>query len=186
MGKRYSNDQLEETQAPQKGLFEKFLNVFGFEAEEIIEDEEAAALEDEIPVRKEPKERGKLLPLTNSNKPVKMVVSDPATFDEVQGIVDHLKNKRAVVLNLEDTDKAIARRIADFLSGAVYALEGSMQKISNSSIFLLTPAHIEVSLPLRTELKDKERFGNSNPGSSTPSSSPLSSSFFRNDRDDRR
>jgi cell division inhibitor SepF len=150
--------EFEEEQPPKKpnqGLFEKFLNMFGFEAE-IIEEEDEENASFEEPYSKNPKERGKLLSITNTNKPIKMIIIEPSTFEEVQAIVDHLKNKRAVILNLEDTDKAVARRIADFLGGAIYALEGTMQRVSGS-IFLFTPAHIEVAVPLRTELKDKEK-----------------------------
>jgi len=170
-----------------KGIFEKVLNAFGFEAEEVMEEDEYAATYDES-LRRDyrEKERGreqnrererererepKLVSLANSSKSVKMIISDPSTFDDVQTIVDHLKNRRAVILNLEETDKAVARRIADFMSGAVYAMEGTMQKVSGS-IFLFTPPNIEVSAPLRSELKEKERNG-----TSTFSSS---SSFFRN------
>lgn len=182
---KWDEDQ-EPKHGAQKGLFEKFMNFLSFEAEEIPDDEEAATQEEAAPRTREAaprvreRERAKVLPLTNSNnnKPVRMVVSDPTNFDEVQSIVDHLKNKRAVVLNLEETDKAVARRIADFLSGAVYALEGSMQKVTNSSVFLLTPPHIEVSAPLRPEPKEPERANAPAP--------KINSSFFRNDRDDRR
>ena len=179
------DEEQEAKKGAQKGLFEKFMNFLSFEAEEISEDEEAASQEESVPRARETntrreRERAKVLPLTNSNttKPVRMVVSDPSNFDEVQSIVDHLKNKRAVVLNLEDTDKAVARRIDDFLSGAVYALEGSMQKVTNSSVFLLTPAHIEVSAPLRTEPKEPER--------TVPAGPKINPPFLRSDRDDRR
>ncbi len=157
---------------PKRGLFEKFLNMFGFEAEDIVEDEEAAT--SETMYNKDPRDRGKLVSLTNSNKSIKMIVIEPESFEEVQAIVDHLKNKRAVILNLEETEKTTARRVADFLGGAIYALEGSMQRISGS-IFLFTPAHIEVAMPLRTELRDKEKERGVNPN--------LANSFFRNDRE---
>ena len=135
-----------------RGLFEKFLNIFGFEAE-IVEEETAAQSEY---FGKDSKERGKLYSLSNSNKTLKMIIIEPTEFEEVQGIVDHLKNKRAVILNLEETDRVIARRIADFIGGAIYALEGAMQRVSGS-IFLFTPAHVEVAIPPKPEVKEKER-----------------------------
>lgn len=170
---RWENEEGQYGKADKKGFFEKFLNVLGIEAEEVVEDDDAAAAEEEPVRRKEPKERGKLLSIANSNKTVKMIVIEPKGFEEVQTIVDHLKNKRAVIINLEETEKTTARRIADFLGGAIYALEGTMQKISGS-IFLFTPAHMEVSVPLRTELKEKDR------GSAPP---VFTSNMFRNDRD---
>jgi cell division inhibitor SepF len=161
-----------ESEASNRGMFEKFLNFFGFEAEEIIEQEETA-LQD-AHYHHSPRERGKLVKLNNTTRPVKMLIIEPESFEEVQVIVDHLKNKRVVIINLEETEKGVARRIADFVGGAIYALDGSMQRI-NGSIFLFTPAHIEVAMPLHTDFRqrDKER----------EISSPSASTFFRSERE---
>jgi cell division inhibitor SepF len=109
---------------------------------------------------------------------MKMVIVEPTGFEEVQMIVDHLKNKQTVILNLEDTDKSIARRIADFLGGAIYALDGSMQKVSGS-ILLFTPPNVEVALPLKPIAREDEPERNGVP-------SQLSAALFRKDRDTRR
>ncbi|HYH03181.1 MAG TPA: cell division protein SepF, partial [Bacillota bacterium] len=85
--------------------------------------------------------------------------------------------RQTVILNLEETDKVTARRIADFLGGAIYALDGAMQKVSGS-IFLFTPANVEVTIPIRTVLKDKDKEGERG---SIPST--LSSTLFRNERE---
>lgn len=159
-----------ENEGSNRGVFEKFLNLFGFEAEEIIEDEEAAA--QETYYNPNPRERGKLVKLNNA-KPVKMLIIEPESFEEVQAIVDHLKNRRVVIINLEETEKGVARRIADFVGGAIYALDGSMQRI-NGSIFLFTPAHIEVAMPLHTDFKGREK-----EREVAPSASP----FFRSERE---
>jgi cell division inhibitor SepF len=179
-----------EVNAGQKpGMFEKFLNLFGFEAEEVTEETESVGGTEGPPSRKErnnrdrekerekERERGKLVTLANSNKTVKMVIIEPNNFDEVQMIVDNLKNRQTVILNLEDTDKSTARRIADFLSGAIYALDGSMQKVSGS-IFLFTPTNIEVTIPIRTILKEKEKELERNQTAST-----ISSALFHKDRE---
>ena len=168
-----NEDEAQQDSEPKRGVFEKFLNIFGFEAEDITEEEEAASQDGSY--RKDPRDRGKLVNLNQSNKSIKMVVVEPESFEEVQAIVDHLKNKRAVILNLEETEKTTARRVADFLGGAIYALDGTMQRVSGS-IFLFTPAHIEVTMPLRTELRDKDKERNAtNPN--------LSTNFFRNERE---
>jgi cell division inhibitor SepF len=183
MRNKWENEN-EVNPGQKSGWFEKFLNLFGFEAEEVVE--EADAPEGLERPEREPRdhrerekerERGKLVTLTNSNKQVKMIIMEPGDFEEVQTIVDHLKNRQTVIINLEDTDKATARRIADFLGGAIYALDGSMQKVSGS-IFLFTPTNIEVTIPLRTALKERDREleRGSNPAS-------LASTLFRNDRD---
>ncbi|HBF37638.1 MAG TPA: cell division protein SepF [Firmicutes bacterium] len=174
MGKWENEDNPEQNMESKKGVFEKFLNIFGFEAEEIMEEEEGS----QDGYHKDPRDRGKLVNLNHSNKTVKLIVVEPEGFEEVQAIVDHLKNKRAVILNLEETEKVTARRIADFLGGAIYALDGTMQRVSGS-IFLFTPAHIEVTMPLRTELREKEK----ERSSISPSNPNLTSSLFRNERE---
>ncbi len=87
----------------------------------------------------------------------KMVVSQPDTFDDAQDICDHLKSKKPVVINLEGIEKADAQRIIDFLSGSIYALDGSIQKVS-SDIFVIAPNNVDVSGDLKDELKNKTVF----------------------------
>ncbi len=82
---------------------------------------------------------------------MKVVVMQPATFEEARSITDHLKGRKPIVVNLESVDKAIARRIVDFLSGSVYALDGEIQKISNG-IFLVAPHNVGI-------LGDEEQVG---------------------------
>lgn len=178
---KWDSEETEETgqnpgnrDSANRSLFDKFLNMFGFEAE-ITDEEGEESPTTEGAFHRESKERGKLVSLTNSAKAMKILVIEPENFEEVQVIVDHLKNKRAVIINLEDTEKLVARRIADFLGGAIYALEGTMQRISGS-IFLFTPAHIEVTMPIKTELKDKERIYNGN----------LATNYYKNSGKDQR
>ena len=68
-------------------------------------------------------------------------------------IADHLKAKRTVVLNLEQTNKDIARRLVDFLSGVAYANEGKIKKIANST-YLITPYHVDLLGDLLDELEN--------------------------------
>ena len=79
-----------------------------------------------------------------STKSSKVILVEPHSNSEAPEIVDHLKNRRAVVVNLQRIDKEQGRQIVDFLSGAVYALGGDIQKIG-LSIFLCTPDNVEVS-----------------------------------------
>ena len=97
--------------------------------------------------------------LQSAQRQLRVVVFEPKAFEEVQGIVDQLKNHRPVIINLEETDRALARRIVDFMSGAVYAQAGGMQKIS-TTIFLFTPANVEISLGPRAEPRDRTSFFN--------------------------
>jgi len=81
---------------------------------------------------------------TSSSKSSKVILVEPRTYSESTDIADHLKNRRAVVVNLQRIDSEQGRQIVDFLSGVVYALGGDIQKIG-SSIFLCTPDNVEVS-----------------------------------------
>ncbi|MDK2798632.1 MAG: cell division inhibitor SepF [Clostridiales bacterium] len=88
---------------------------------------------------------------------LKVVVMQPESFDEAKDIADHLKNKKPVVINLEDVEKDVARRIVDFLSGSVYALDGNIQKISNG-IFLVAPYNVDIMGDFKDELRNKGLF----------------------------
>jgi len=80
----------------------------------------------------------------NSTKSSKVILVEPRSYSESTEIADHLKNRRAVVVNLQRIDSDQGRQIVDFLSGAVYAIGGDIQKIG-FSIFLCTPDNVEVS-----------------------------------------
>ena len=83
---------------------------------------------------------------------LKVVVIQPTNYQDAQEIADHLKSKKPVVVNLEKLDREIAVKIVNFLSGAVYALGGSMQKISNG-ILLLAPYNVGIMGDFSDELK---------------------------------
>ena len=86
---------------------------------------------------------------------VKMVITQPTTFEQSEEICNYLKDKKSIIVNLEYVNKDVARRIIDFLSGAVHALNGHIQKVSNS-IFLVAPVNYDIESDLaREELKNK-------------------------------
>ena len=86
---------------------------------------------------------------------VKMVITQPTSFEQSEEICNYLKEKKSIIINLEYLNKDVARRITDFLSGAVHALNGHIQKVSNS-IFLLAPVNYDIESDLaREELKNK-------------------------------
>ncbi len=80
----------------------------------------------------------------NSLKNSKVVIVEPRVYAEAQDIAEHLKNKRAIIVNLQRIDREQGVRIIDFLSGTVYALAGDIQRIG-TDIFLCTPENVEVS-----------------------------------------
>ena len=89
------------------------------------------------------------MPQTQSQA-IKMVISQPTTFEQSDEICSFLKEKKSVIVNLEYVNKDVARRIVDFISGGVYALDGYIQKVSNS-IFLVEPSNYEITNEMARE-----------------------------------
>ena len=86
---------------------------------------------------------------------IKMVISQPTTFEQSEEICQFLKERKSCIVNLEYVNKDVARRIVDFISGGVYALDAHIQKVSNS-IFLIAPTNYEISNETgREEMKNK-------------------------------
>lgn len=84
---------------------------------------------------------------------MKVVVVSIERFDETKEIVDHLRNKKPVVLNLEKLDKDISRRVIDIISGASYALGGSTQKVAKG-ILLVAPYNVDIMADVRDEIEN--------------------------------
>lgn len=94
------------------------------------------------------------LPTAQQQKQMKVMVVEPFSFDDAQHIADHLKNRKPVVVNFENTDKDVAKRMIDFISGTTYALGGHIQKVGNN-IFLCAPNNVDVAYSSREEGADK-------------------------------
>ena len=98
--------------------------------------------------------KNKVVNMPQSNQ-IKMVISQPTTFEQSEEICQYLKERRSCIVNLEYVNKDVARRIVDFISGGVYALDGYIQKVSNS-IFLVAPSNYEITNEMaREEMKSK-------------------------------
>jgi len=74
---------------------------------------------------------------------LKVVLVKPERFENASEIADHLKEKRTVVLNLESTNKDVARRLIDFLSGVAYAGEGKIKKVA-ANTYIITPYSVDI------------------------------------------
>lgn len=85
--------------------------------------------------------------------PAQVVLVKPERFDNVSEIADHLRDKHSVLLNLENTDRNISRRLVDFLSGCAYAVDGKIKKVA-ASAYLLTPYNVEIVGDLVEELEN--------------------------------
>ena len=126
------------------------------------EDEDGDYDDFEEPVRKEPAfDERKLKAEDRRNKVVnihattqlKVVLVKPERFENASEIADHLKDKRTVVINLESTNKDIARRLIDFLSGVAYAGEGKIKKVA-ANTYIITPYHVDIEGDLIDELEN--------------------------------
>ena len=84
---------------------------------------------------------------------LKVVLVKPERFENASEIADHLKDKRTVVINLESTNKDVARRLVDFLSGVAYAGEGKIKKVA-ANTYLITPYSVDIEGDLIDELEN--------------------------------
>ena len=89
----------------------------------------------------------------NATTQLKVVLVKPERFENASEIADHLKEKRTVVINLESTNKDIARRLIDFLSGVAYAGEGKIKKVA-ANTYIITPYSVDIMGDLIDELEN--------------------------------
>ena len=146
-------------------LMNKVWDLFGMDSAEPEEyddenvyeyEDEEEEVEDKKLFGRKNREKEKVvsMPQAQSNA-IKMVISQPTTFEQSDEICSFLKEKKSVIVNLEYVNKDVARRIVDFISGGVYALDGYIQKVSNS-IFLVAPSNYEITNEMaREEMKSK-------------------------------
>lgn len=142
-------------------LMNKVWDLFGMDSqeEEEYDEENVYDYEDEEEEVEDKKLFGRknkvvTMPQAQANA-IKMVISQPTTFEQSDEICSFLKEKKSVIVNLEYVNKDVARRIVDFISGGVYALDGYIQKVSNS-IFLVAPSNYEITNEMaREEMKSK-------------------------------
>lgn len=98
----------------------------------------------------------KVIPMNSSVSSSKMVITQPTCYDEVEGMGEYLKGKKSVIINLENVSKEDARRILDFLSGAAFMVDGTIQRVSNL-IYLITPKNVEIQNDLeRNQYKQQK------------------------------
>ena len=132
------------------GIFDKLKGAFGIDEDEYEDDELEVEEEEEVAENTfradfsqaaAKKERNVSL---SSLPQLRVVLVKPERFEDASDIADRLNEKKTVVLNLENANKDIARRLVDFLSGVAYANHGNVQKIANST-FLITPFNVDIS-----------------------------------------
>ncbi len=146
-------------------LYNKFLDFIGIEESDDVDDEREEYYDDRrdrdssvvsfnnrssgsSPARERDRRHDRAPAASSgSNLPIsggmKMIVYHPVSYEDTQSIIDNLKNRKPVIVNMEELEVDCAQRILDFLSGAVYALNGTMCKISRG-IFVVAPNNYDV------------------------------------------
>lgn len=124
------------------------------------EDEEEEQFEDDFTpvspketVREQPERRSNKVVNIHTTTQLQVVLVKPERFENASEIADHLRDKRTVVLNLEKTQKDVARRLLDFLSGVAYAQEGKIKKVALQT-YIVTPYNVDIMGDLIDELEN--------------------------------
>ena len=128
---------------------------YDYEDEELEQPEKndsRSIFDDRREERRQPEERHNKVVNIHATAALKVVLVKPERFENAAEIADHLKDKRTVVINLESTNKDIARRLIDFLSGVAYAGEGKIKKIA-ANTYIITPYHVDIEGDLIDELE---------------------------------
>lgn len=144
------------------GVMNKFLNFIGLqEEEEIVEKERVVDSSSELeqPVGDHKKNNKNNIVSIHSQKNVRVILSEPRSYDETQDIADHLRSRRTVVVNLQRLRQDQAVRIVDFLSGTVYALNGAISKVG-PGIFICTPDTVEIQGAIKDLVDEEENYSN--------------------------
>lgn len=139
-------------------FLDKVIGIMGFADEELEEDKfEEKEREQNVQEEVHTNRKNAQVVSIHSQKQMRVVVMEPGSFEEAQNIADQLKLRRPVIVNLENAEKTLAKRVVDFISGTTYALNGNMQKVGNG-IFLFVPNNVDISGEMRDDLKGKGIF----------------------------
>ena len=115
--------------------------------------ESRATIFDERRVERKAEDRQNKVVNIHATAALKVVLVKPERFENASEIADHLREKRTVVLNLESTNKDVARRLIDFLSGVAYAGEGKIKKVA-ANTYIITPYSVDIMGDLIDELEN--------------------------------
>jgi len=145
-------DEAEEAAPPEPAPEKPRMNPFaGFS----FGLEKPAAQEEQAPPAAAPVrggKAGKVVNLSSNGGGMQVVLAKPDRFETAAEIADHLRDRRAVLMNLETTPKETARRLIDFLSGVAYAQGGKIKKVS-SNTYIITPSSVNLMGDLMDELE---------------------------------
>ncbi|MCL2817416.1 MAG: cell division protein SepF [Clostridiales bacterium] len=135
------------------GFFDKISSAFFKEVEEPLteeysEQEKPIAMPNERSLWREQElsknKKSNIMAIPGREKTMEMVLVKATSYDDMQIIARHIKEKRVAVVNFEEIDKATAQRMVDFLSGAVFALDGVPKKVSGGT-FIFSSSMVDLS-----------------------------------------
>ena len=135
-------DELKKLAHPYEDEDEEFEDFDDTSGKDVFEDR-----------RIKPEERRNKVVNIHATTQLKVILVKPERFENASEIADQLKDKRTVVLNLESTNKDVARRPIDFLSGVAYAGEGKIKKVA-ANTYIITPYHVDIEGDLIDELEN--------------------------------
>lgn len=135
-----------------------------FELDEDVVEEEVQEWREEPEPEEKPKAKKKqqereaqnVVSLQSVQQSAKVELVEPRTYNDAQDIADHLKNRKTVVVNLQQISRDQALRIVDFLSGTVYAIGGDIQKVGGE-IFLCAPENVDVNGSISEYMNGKQQ-----------------------------
>ena len=152
----YEEDEYEESDDYEdEDLEEEDYEEDEFEEEDYEDEFEEPARREPAFEERKPKAEDRRNKVVNihATTQLKVVLVKPERFENASEIADHLKDKRTVVINLESTNKDVARRLIDFLSGVAYAGEGKIKKVA-ANTYIITPYHVDIEGDLIDELEN--------------------------------
>lgn len=146
------------------GLVDRFKNFIGYPDDGYYNEEEQPEEQSELesyPTRTDDfpttdKRSNKVVNI-HATTQLQVVLVKPERFEDASGIADHLNAKRTIVLNLEQANKDVTRRLIDFLSGVAYANNGQIKKVANST-YIITPYNVGIMGDLLDELESSGVF----------------------------
>ena len=152
-------------------MFDKFKVMMGFSNMEDEDDDDELIEEKKIqpapPVKVEPKPVQRISNVVSFNgnprehvgghrdENARVVLVEPVRFEESQGIADSLLDRKAVVINIESCDTDIAAKIIDFVGGVIYAIDGTIQKVSQG-IIVAAPQNIDIASELKHDMESTD------------------------------
>lgn len=143
-------------------MFKKFKDIIGLTDLEDEYEEEEEFVEKKEDIRKNDNiNKFKIKPIKNKESVNPSINADlfiinPRRYEDCAGIIDELKRRKTIVLNLEELDIDLKKQIFEFVKGGVYSLEANIQKVS-ADIFVIAPFNVEISGKLKYN-SDKNRF----------------------------